>query len=75
MAELIIYAGRFGAEFLNRAHEQQCHSGASQPASDVQKGLKRAAASLGTASQDPATILDPFRVIFADLGPDRLSAT
>ena len=26
-------------------------------------------------SQDLATILDPFRAIFADLGPDRLSET
>ena len=26
-------------------------------------------------SQDLATILDPFRIIFADLGPDRLSET
>ena len=29
----------------------------------------------GTDSQELATILDPFRAIFADLGPDRLSAT
>ena len=27
--------------------------------------------SLGTDSQDLATILDSFRVIFVDLGPDR----
>ena len=26
-------------------------------------------------SQDLATILDPFQVIFVDLGPDRLSET
>ena len=45
MAELIVYAGRYDAEFLNQAHEKQCHSGASQPASTVQKGLKRAAAT------------------------------
>ena len=31
--------------------------------------------SRGTDSQDLANILDPFRAIFADLGPDRLSAT
>ena len=29
----------------------------------------------GVDSKDLATILDPFRSIFADLGPDRLSAT
>ena len=29
----------------------------------------------GVDSQDLATILDPFRAIFVDLGPDRLSAT
>ena len=28
----------------------------------------------GVDSQDLATILDPFRGIFVDLGPDRLSA-
>ena len=39
------------------------------------KGEKMAAACLGVDSQDLATILDPFWVIFADLGPDRLSAT
>ena len=39
------------------------------------KGEKMAAASPGVDSQDLATILDPFRAIFADLGPDRLSAT
>ena len=32
------------------------------------------AACPGVNSQDLATILDPFRVIFDDLGPDRLSA-
>ena len=31
--------------------------------------------SLGVDSQDLATILDPFRAIFVDLLPDRLSAT
>ena len=31
-----------------------------------------AAACPGVDSQDLATILDPFRAIFADLGPDRL---
>ena len=31
--------------------------------------------SIWVDSQDLATILGPFRVIFADLGPDRLSAT
>ena len=30
-----------------------------------------AAACRGVYSQDLATILDPFRVIFVDLGPDR----
>ena len=39
------------------------------------RGEKMAVACWGTDSQDLATILDPFRVIFADLGPDRLSAT
>ena len=39
------------------------------------RGEKMAAACPGTDSQDLATILDPFRAIFADLGPDRLSAT
>ena len=39
------------------------------------RGEKIAGRSSGTDSQDLATILDPFRTIFADLGPDRLSAT
>ena len=39
------------------------------------RGEKMAAACPGVDSQDLATILDPFRAIFADLGPDRLSAT
>ena len=39
------------------------------------KGEKMAAACPGVDSQDLATILDPLRVIFADLGPDRLSET
>ena len=39
------------------------------------RGLEMAAAFTGPDSQDLATILDPFRNIFADLGPDRLSAT
>ena len=38
------------------------------------RGEKMAGRSLGTDSQDLATILDPFRAIFVDLGPDRLSA-
>ena len=38
-------------------------------------GEKMAAACPGTDSQDLATILDPFRAIFIDLGPDRLSET
>ena len=33
-----------------------------------------AAACPGVDSQDLATILDPFRAIFVDLGTDRLSA-
>ena len=47
MAELIIYAGRFDPEFLNRAHEAQDRNGASQPAAGpaVQQQLKRAAAT------------------------------
>ena len=45
MAELIIYAGRFDPEFLNRVHEAQYQSGASQPASAHQQGLKRVAAT------------------------------
>ena len=39
------------------------------------RGEKMAAACQGVDSQVLATILDPFRTIFADLGPDRLSAT
>ena len=39
------------------------------------RGEKMAGRSSGTDSQEPATILDPLRVIFADVGPDRLSAT
>ena len=39
------------------------------------RGEKMTAASPGTNSHDLATILDPFRAIFADLGPDRLSET
>ena len=39
------------------------------------RGEEMAGRSLGTDSQDLATILDPFRAIFVDLGPDRLSAT
>ena len=35
------------------------------------RGEKMAGRSRGTDSQDLATILDPFRVIFVDLGPDR----
>ena len=37
------------------------------------RGEKMAATCLGTDSQVLATILDPFRAIFVDLGPDRLS--
>ena len=46
MAELIIYAGCYDPEFLNRAHNTGDGGGASQPAagSGVQIGLKRAAA-------------------------------
>ena len=36
-------------------------------------GLEMAVACPGFDSQDLATILDPFRAIFADLGPDHLS--
>ena len=36
------------------------------------KGEEMAGRSLGTDSQGLATILDPFRAIFVDLGPDRL---
>ena len=39
------------------------------------RGEEMAGRSPGTHSQDLATILDPFRAIFDDLGPDRLSAT
>ena len=39
------------------------------------RGEEMAAASPGTDSQDLATILDPFRTIFADLGRDRLAST
>ena len=46
MAELIIYAGCYDPEFLNRAHNPADSSGATQPAGGpaVQAGLKRAAA-------------------------------
>ena len=39
------------------------------------RGEKMAGRSRWTDSQDLATILDPFRGIFVDLGPDRFSAT
>ena len=39
------------------------------------RGEEMAGRSLGTDSQYLATTPDPFRVIFVDLGPDRLSAT
>ena len=39
------------------------------------RGEKMAAAFTGTDSEVLATILDPFRAIFVDLGPDRLSET
>ena len=39
------------------------------------KGEEMAGRSPGTNSQDLVTILDPFRAIFDDLGPDRLSET
>ena len=39
------------------------------------RGEKMAGGFTGTDSQDLATILEPFRAIFVDLGPDRLSAT
>ena len=39
------------------------------------KGDKKAGGFTGTDSQDLATILDPFRTIFVDLGPGRLSET
>ena len=41
-------------------------------------GRKRLGSTVGfiwADSQDLATILDPLRTIFADLGPDRLSET
>ena len=38
------------------------------------KGEKMAAACRRVDSQDPATILDPFRTIFANLGPRQISA-
>ena len=47
MAELIIYAGRFDPEFLNRAHDAQDRNGASQPDAgpSLQQQLKRNAAT------------------------------
>ena len=39
------------------------------------RGEKMAGGFTGTDSQDLATILDPFRKVFAELGPDRLSET
>ena len=38
------------------------------------RGEKMVGRSLGVDSQDLATILDSFRAIFINLGPDRLSA-
>ena len=38
------------------------------------KREEMAVACSGVDSQGLATILDPFRAIFVDLGPDRLSA-
>ena len=35
------------------------------------RGEEMAGRSRGTDSRDLATILDPFRAIFVDLGPDR----
>ena len=45
MAELIIYAGRYDPQFLNKAHEAQARNGASQPAAEpaLRQQLKRAA--------------------------------
>ena len=47
MAELIIYAGRFDPEFLNRAHDAQDRNGASQLAAGpaLHHQLKRTAAT------------------------------
>ena len=42
---------------------------------DRSQGEKMAAACPRVDSHDLATILDPFRAMFVDLGPDRLSAT
>ena len=39
------------------------------------RGENMAGRFMGTDSQHLATILDPFRAIFVNLGPDRLSAT
>ena len=39
------------------------------------RGEEMAGGSRGTDSQDLATILDPFRAIFVNLGPDCPSAT
>ena len=39
------------------------------------RGLEMAAACLGVESEDLGAILDPFRTIFDDLGPNRLSET
>ena len=39
------------------------------------KRQKIAGRSPGVDSQDLATILDPFRAIFVDSGPDRLAET
>ena len=39
------------------------------------RGEKMAAARPGVDSQDVATILDPFRIIFVDLGPGRRTET
>ena len=39
------------------------------------RSKKMAGGFMWANSEDLATILDPFRTIFVDLGPDRLSAT
>ena len=56
---------------LQDSHDKENHIGRGTGP----RGLEMAVACPGVDSQDLGTILDPFRTIFDDLGPDRLSAT
>ncbi len=58
---------RASPNFLNSSRILGCGTGP--------RGEKMPMACPGVDSQVLATILDPFRAIFADLGTDRLSET